>query len=46
MAAAKSKSNKDKTEEIPIEETVETVEEKNEFEIKADTRILSAGTLK
>ena len=36
MAAAKSKSNKDKTEEIPIEETVETVEEKNEFEIKAE----------
>jgi len=36
MAAAKGKSNKDKTEEIPIEETVEAVEENNEFEIKAD----------
>ncbi|MDX1358366.1 MAG: nucleotide exchange factor GrpE [Clostridia bacterium] len=36
MAAAKGKGNKDKTEEIPIEETVEEVEEKNEAELKLE----------
>lgn len=36
MAAAKSKGNKDKTEEIPIEETTDKIDEKNEFKIKLE----------